>query len=333
MRVDGEDEVGRERVDRFQLQEPLDEVALGEIAEVILGGQLETQAARADCPVEKRLPLREVAAEEGAEPYRRADAPGAEAGRLGLDAETVEAVLPGRDHHSVGDLEGLVQALEFGRPIGLQMLARAGGDVERGKEDAPALGGAVDAVHAAGEALEEELAHPGERTVPAGARLIGDASVVLARPGPREEAEGRIERRAEFVDLEGEVPEVVGIGDAGPPSRGASLRQVAGAVRPPGGEDEVLVALEGGGLPDSVEAAEGVLSSSRGIAPGADGAQAQVRVHIVGDAAGEEVDGRRRPGVAGLHVESGDRPASGAAEDLEAGVEGHHLSFHQTDPP
>ncbi len=205
--------------------------------------------------------------------------------------------------------------------------------IERSHVGLPALGQSVQAVDPGDERLEEELADTAEESFQLRPRLPGAAGRPLAGAGPRQEPKRRVERLAELVHLEDELHQVVGIGGAHSPAIVPARSEIARAAGGPSREGEVLVLPEGGGPPLRVDAGEGVFAQAERIAARGEHPEAQVLAGVIGSPPGEEVRRSGQLRVGGLDVQGGDRPGTGAAKQLQPGVDGGHLALDQPHPP
>ena len=118
----------------------MDEVPLGQVTEVVLRVELQLEVAGGCRVGNEGLPLGQAAREEVTEPALAAHAPWTVTRGLGLHPVTGEVILAGRNDHSLGNLEGLVETLVLGRHVGLQVLPGLRLHVEGRREDAPGLG-------------------------------------------------------------------------------------------------------------------------------------------------------------------------------------------------
>jgi len=166
--------------------------------------------------------------------------------------------------------------------------------------------------------------------------------VASARAGKK--TEERIESFAVLVDAGGAVEQIVGIVNFEAPAEFAARADIALRGGGPTADEKILVAEKFGSAPDGVKAEERVAAECGGIAVREDGADAEIFVEVIGDAAGKKIcagdtigrerkigdDLRRDDGIARLHVEEREIPFADAAVEFDAGVDGDLRAVEQT---
>src|SRR6266699_5581580 len=153
----------------------------------------------------------------------------------------------------------------------------------------------------------------------------------LASSRPRQKTERGIERIAEHFDRCVDVPEIIWIVDRRAPSVAAAAKAVAVTGGRPRTGGEILAAEQRRCRPYGVDTAEAIVRGEFGIAAGEQRADAQMVRRVIRDASGEEIAAREAERGAGLDIERGDAPFSGASQDFHAAVDRDDAPFDQTD--
>src|SRR5262245_10925238 len=120
LRVEGQNDIGREGEDGLLLPELLDEVPRRQTTVDVERFGFELQSAGAGGPAQIAAPFPELSIVEPTAGVRAAVTQGSIGARVGLQAPALKMIRANRDGHAFRDLEGSVEPLELRDPVGLE---------------------------------------------------------------------------------------------------------------------------------------------------------------------------------------------------------------------